>query len=148
MTKKTLADICRKTQGYGTPYLNDKLYLHYKARCRIACPAWEAWCPLSPSYRLLILSVCIPQGFSCIQNLEEYTGLRVLWLEGNGLTTISGLESQADLSTLYLQENLIERIEGVSHLSKLNSLNLSQVGSSVSSLAFTCHSTVLQLVLA
>lgn len=30
MTKKVLKDICRKLDLYGTPELNDKLYLHYK----------------------------------------------------------------------------------------------------------------------
>lgn len=32
MTKKALRDLCRKDKLYGTPYLNDKLYLHYKVR--------------------------------------------------------------------------------------------------------------------
>ena len=68
------------------------------------------------------------QGYSRIENLEEYTGVKVLWLEGNGLTAITGLEAQAELSTLYLQENALETIEGISHLAQLNTLNLSQVG--------------------
>jgi dynein assembly factor 1 len=85
MTKAKLKELCRKDSLYSTPYLNDKLYLHYK-------------------------------GFRSIENLGEYTGLKVLWLEGNGLLQISGLDAQADMRTLYLQENLIERIEGVEHM--------------------------------
>lgn len=30
MTPKSLKDICRNLKLYSTPYLNDKIYLHYK----------------------------------------------------------------------------------------------------------------------
>ena len=93
MTAKKLKELCRKDSLYSTPYLNDKLYLHYK-------------------------------GFRRVESLEEYTGLKVLWLEGNGLGAIQGLEAQAALRTLYLQENLIERLEGLAHMSQLVTLNL------------------------
>ena len=66
------------------------------------------------------------KGWSKIQNLEEYTGLRVIWLEGNGLDKIEGLEALKELRTLYLHENCIGKIEGLDNNVELDTLNLSQ----------------------
>ena len=51
------------------------------------------------------------KGFREIKALERYTGLKVLWLEGNGLTAIGGLSTQEKMRTLYLHENCIDKIE-------------------------------------
>lgn len=40
------------------------------------------------------------KGFKKIQALEEYTGLKVLYLEGNGLSRIEGLTEQKELRCL------------------------------------------------
>jgi dynein assembly factor 1 len=42
------------------------------------------------------------KGFRKIENLEEFTGLKVLYMEGNALSTIENLEHNINLRCLYL----------------------------------------------
>jgi dynein assembly factor 1 len=65
------------------------------------------------------------KGFDSIGGLEEYTDVKVLWLEGNALRRIENLGACTQLRQLYVHQNLISRIEGLESLAQLDSLNIS-----------------------
>mmetsp|Transcript_47865 Transcript_47865/g.124233 ORF Transcript_47865/g.124233 Transcript_47865/m.124233 type:complete len:212 (+) Transcript_47865:1290-1925(+) len=95
MTAALLKQVCKTLKLYSTPELNDKIYLHYKGFSRIG------------------------------EAISAYTGLRALWLEGNGIDTIENLDCLKELRCLYLQQNLIEDIEGLEENTELDTINLS-----------------------
>ncbi|OXU26770.1 hypothetical protein TSAR_000556, partial [Trichomalopsis sarcophagae] len=65
------------------------------------------------------------KGYSFIENLENYTGLKCLWLENNCIQAIKNLDNQIQLRCLFLHHNLIKKIENLEHLKKLDTLNIS-----------------------
>jgi len=66
------------------------------------------------------------KGFTHIANLEPYTGLKVLYLEGNALTSLLGLSSaQSGLRCLYVQENSLDSLDSLCPLPSLSTLNAS-----------------------
>ncbi|XP_034668975.1 dynein assembly factor 1, axonemal homolog isoform X1 [Drosophila subobscura] len=66
------------------------------------------------------------QGYQCIENLDEYTELKTLWLESNAISEIQNLTKLTKLKCLYLQNNLITKIENLECNRDLDTLNVSQ----------------------
>jgi hypothetical protein len=112
MTPEALKKICKDLKQYNTAELNDKLYLHFKG-----------WKCISPA-------------------LSAYTGVRALWLEGNGLQKIENLQDLKELRCLFLQQNLLEDIEGLDNLSELDTLNVAD--NQLRRISNLCHLPVLK----
>ncbi len=68
---------------------------------------------------------CADQMFGNIQGLEEYTGCKVLHLEGNCLRSVQGLGHMSSLRALYIQSNAISSLEGLEGCTQLQHLDLS-----------------------
>jgi len=66
------------------------------------------------------------KGWPRIENLDEFTGARCVWLEGNGLQNIDGLQCCPKLRQIYLQQNCIKTIENLEGLDELSCINLSE----------------------
>ncbi len=56
------------------------------------------------------------KGFVRIENLDEFTGLKVIYLEGNGFTKIEGLENQRELRHLYASQFRTHMLPSLSFL--------------------------------
>ncbi|CAM9809769.1 unnamed protein product, partial [Ectocarpus sp. 8 AP-2014] len=104
-------------EGYETPELNDRLYLHFKGYRKIQ--------NLEPYTSLKALWLG-GNGISEIQGIGHLSQLRCLYLERNLISTIKGLEGLESLVQLDLSQNRIEAALGLSCLPSLHTLNLSK----------------------
>jgi len=66
------------------------------------------------------------KGWPRIENLDDFTGARVVWLEGNGLRKIEGLQPCSGLRQMYLQQNCFQKIENLEGFDELRTINLSE----------------------
>jgi len=65
------------------------------------------------------------QGYRKIENLDEYSALRALWLDSNAIHTIENLQGLRDLQDLYLRQNSLRDLEGLSALTSLETVDIS-----------------------
>lgn len=65
------------------------------------------------------------KGLKKLENLSDFTNLKVLYAESNFIEKIESLDSCTELRCLYLQSNQIKEMTGTENLSKLHTINLS-----------------------
>ncbi|EIE21562.1 outer arm dynein light chain 1 [Coccomyxa subellipsoidea C-169] len=88
---------------------------------------------------------CNLRGFRNIANLEPYTGLKALFLEGNALQNVDGLPRLELLRCLFLQQNAIHDLSGLHCLPGLEVLNIST--NHLEDLSGIVHCSALQTLL-
>lgn len=65
-------------------------------------------------------------GFKKIEGLDDYTGLKSLWLDHNHFKTIGdGLSQMQNLTCLFLQNNSLSDLQGIESLQNLVILDVS-----------------------
>eukprot|EP00904_Undaria_pinnatifida_P012526 jgi/Undpi1/8403/HiC_scaffold_25.g10871.m1 len=117
MTSEALRQVAIDDEGYETPELNDRLYLHFKGYRKIQ--------NLEPYTSLKALWLG-GNGLSEIQGINHLSQLRCLYLERNLISCIKGLDGLENLVQLDLSQNSIETAAGLSCLPSLHTLNLSK----------------------
>lgn len=117
MTLDEIRQSCRENNGYETPELNDKLYLHFRGFKKIENLESFTGC------KALWLD---SNGFEHIEGLDMLTELRCLYLAKNLIADIRGLDCLRNLVTLDLSNNRLTKIEGLSCCPLLETVNVSR----------------------
>eukprot|EP01036_Dinobryon_divergens_P027759 gene27756-36581_t len=130
MTAAEVKLSCMENNGYETPELNDKLYLHFRGFRKIENLDAYTGCK----------SIWLDSnGFNKIENLEALTQLRCLYLAKNLISKIEGLNTLASLTILDLSNNRLSTIENLSCCPMLQTINFSH--NALSSPASISHLT-------
>jgi len=115
LTNKFLRELFKKEfkKYYWTPYLNEKLFLHYKG-----------FHFLKNMGQFTELKCLYFEGNGCesLLGLEHNTQLKSLFIQENVLTKIEGLDNLKELRQLNVSDNLLKKIEGLGGCSQLDTL--------------------------
>lgn len=119
MTPTRLLAAAVEHDGYETPELNDKLYLHFTGYRKI-----ENLEPYTGLSALWLDS----NGLSKIEGLEACTALRCLYLQQNLIERIENLEANVELRSIDLSNNHLSSVDNLACLPHLETLNLAKNG--------------------
>lgn len=108
---------CLENDGYDTPELNEKLYLHFRGFRKIENLDEYVNC------KALWLD---SNGFDVIEGLDALVELRCLYLSKNLIEKICGLDKLVNLTIIDLSNNRIQTIDGLSCCPNLQTVNLSK----------------------
>ena len=117
MTPEEIRQSCIENDGYETPELNDKLYLHFRGFKRIQ--------NLEPYIGCKALWLD-SNGLEIIEGLDSLIELRCLYLGKNLLTKIDGLGNLQELTLLDLSNNRLSSITNLACCPKLQTINISR----------------------
>lgn len=117
MTKDEIRLSCLENNGYDSPELNDKLYLHFRGFKKIENLELYTGC------RAIWLD---SNGFSEMENLDKMVDLRCLYLAKNLISEIKGLDCLKQLVTLDLSNNRITAVSNLSCCPLLETVNLTR----------------------
>lgn len=117
MTPEVIAETCIENNGYETPELNDKLYLHFKGYQRIENLDAYTGC------KGLFLE---SNGLTKIEGLEALTELRTIYLQQNLLERVENLSHLKQLVVIDLSQNKLTHLSGLDQLPNLDTLNVAQ----------------------
>jgi hypothetical protein len=117
MSEEEVRQSCVENQGYETPELNDKLYLHMRGFAKIENLEKYTGC------KAIWLE---SNALDKIEGLDTLVECRCLYLAKNMINKIENLSCLLELRTLDLCNNRIRKIEGLSCLPHLDTLNISK----------------------
>ncbi|RNF03063.1 putative dynein assembly factor 1, axonemal-like [Trypanosoma rangeli] len=138
MTEEAIIRRCKMHQGYATPELNEKLYLHYVGFRKIASlepfhnctvlylnnnaiDSLEGLYPLQKLHSLYLSNNTLRD----CRSLPALPALRLLDVSNNSITSLEGLASALGLETLLAARNRVANLQGLEPLDHLINIDVS-----------------------